>query len=56
MGNTKQALRLIMEDLEDVDKAIDFAKEHDDTELWDDLIAFSMDKPCKLNGRFKRSL
>ncbi|XP_072029867.1 vacuolar protein sorting-associated protein 41 homolog isoform X2 [Amphiura filiformis] len=50
MGNTKQALRLIMEDLDDVDKAIDFAKEHDDTELWDDLIAYSMDKPMFIRG------
>lgn len=47
MGNTKQALWLIMEKMDDVDEAIEFAKEHDDSELWDDLIAYSIDKPCK---------
>ena len=46
MGNTKQALRLITNELRDVDKAIEFCKEHDDRELWEDLISYSMDKPC----------
>ena len=45
MGNTKQALRLITEELKDVEQAIIFAKEHDDVELWQDLIDYSMDKP-----------
>ncbi|GAB6021658.1 Vacuolar protein sorting-associated protein 41 [Chamberlinius hualienensis] len=45
MGNTKQALRLIVEDLQDVDKAIEFCKEHDDKDLWEDLINSSLDKP-----------
>ena len=48
MGNTKQALRLITEELKDVEQAIIFAKEHDDVELWGDLIDYSMDKPRKL--------
>ena len=47
MGNTKQALALITNEMRDVDKAIDFCKEHDDSELWEDLINYSMDKPCK---------
>ena len=47
MGNTKQALSLITNELRDVDKAIEFCKEHDDSELWEDLINYSMDKPCK---------
>lgn len=34
-----------MEELEDVDKAIEFAKDQDDAELWDDLISYSIDKP-----------
>lgn len=34
-----------MEELADVDKAIEFAKEQDDRELWDDLISYSIDKP-----------
>ena len=47
MGNTKQALSLITNELRDVDKAIEFCKEHDDSELWEDLINYSMDKPCE---------
>ena len=47
MGNTTQALRLIIEEMGDVDRAIEFAKEHDDTALWDELIDASMDKPCE---------
>lgn len=36
---------MIMEELVDVDKAIEFAKEQDDAELWEDLITYSIDKP-----------
>ncbi len=50
MGNTKQALELITNELRDVDKAIDFCKEHDDSELWLDLINYSMDKPCAFHS------
>lgn len=39
---------MIMEELEDVDKAIEFAKEQDDAELWEDLISYSIDKPRKV--------
>lgn len=45
MGNCRRALQMIMEELDDVDKAIEFAKEQDDAELWEDLISFSIDKP-----------
>lgn len=45
MGNTKQALRYITEDLDDVDWAIEFCKEQQDPELWNDLISMSMSKP-----------
>ncbi|GIY61763.1 vacuolar protein sorting-associated protein 41 homolog [Caerostris darwini] len=45
MGNTKQALKQITERLGDIDQAIDFCKEHDDKELWEDLIQSSLDKP-----------
>ena len=47
MGNTKEALRLITNQLRDVNKAIDFCKGENDRELWEDLINFSIDKPCK---------
>uniref|UniRef100_S4RIT6 Vacuolar protein sorting-associated protein 41 homolog n=1 Tax=Petromyzon marinus TaxID=7757 RepID=S4RIT6_PETMA len=50
MGNSKQALRMITEELNDVDKAIEFAKEQDDPELWDDLITYSIDKPAFVTG------
>jgi hypothetical protein len=46
MGNTKQALHLITNELCDVDQAIEFCKEHNDHELWQDLINYSIDKPC----------
>lgn len=45
MGNSRSALKMIMEELYDVDKAIEFAKEQDDAELWEDLILYSIDKP-----------
>lgn len=45
MGNCRKALQMIMEELGDVDKAIEFAKEQDDAELWEDLISYSIDKP-----------
>lgn len=45
MGNNKKALSLIMDQLNDIQKAIDFAKEENDEELWEDLINESLDKP-----------
>lgn len=35
MGNTKEALVLMMEQLRDIQQAIDFCKEQDDQELWE---------------------
>lgn len=48
MGNTKQALQQITEELQDINQAIEFCKEHDDKELWEDLINCSLDKPSKI--------
>lgn len=50
MGNTKEALRLITTVLEDIHQAIDFCKEYDDKELWNNLIDFALDKPGKTLG------
>ncbi|MGH0156329.1 UNVERIFIED_CONTAM: hypothetical protein FKN15_066646 [Acipenser sinensis] len=50
MGNSRRALQMIMEELHDVDKAIEFAKEQDDAELWEDLISYSIDKPPFITG------
>ena len=45
MGNLKHALTLIMNYLKDVEMAIDFCKEHDDPDLWKDLVEHAIDKP-----------
>ncbi|XP_037087843.1 vacuolar protein sorting-associated protein 41 homolog [Pollicipes pollicipes] len=45
-GATREALQLIMSQLADIRKAIAFCKEHDDAELWDDLIAYCLDQPA----------
>ncbi|KAJ3024132.1 UNVERIFIED_CONTAM: Vacuolar protein sorting-associated protein 41 [Siphonaria sp. JEL0065] len=50
MGNNRKALVLVIERLGDVKQAIDFAKEQNDDELWDDLIKYSMDKPPFIIG------
>ena len=44
-GQTKDALFLIIDELDDVKQAIDFAKENPD--LWDDLVEYSMDNRPK---------
>jgi vacuolar protein sorting-associated protein 41 len=49
-GQTKRALSLIINSLNDVSLAIEFAKEQDDAELWDDLLEYSMDKPRFIRG------
>eukprot|EP00124_Ichthyophonus_hoferi_P001738 Ihof_evm10s99 gene=Ihof_evmTU10s99 len=50
MGNHKEALHLIIERLQDVEQAIEFVKQQNDNELWDDLITYSMDKPQFIKG------
>ncbi|RUS21513.1 vacuolar protein sorting-associated protein 41 [Endogone sp. FLAS-F59071] len=71
MGDTKGALELIIERLQDVQRfglaimqrslmspasidfqAIDFAKETNDDELWEDLLKYSMDKPRESGFEF----
>lgn len=49
-GQTKRALYLIIDRLGDVSRAIAFAKEQDDPELWSDLLDYSMDKPMFIRG------
>ena len=46
----KRALYLIIDRLKNVKKAIDFAKEQDDPDLWEDLLEYSMDKPSFIRG------
>ncbi|WVR07632.1 hypothetical protein IAU60_004674 [Kwoniella sp. DSM 27419] len=45
MGNNKKALMLIIERMGDVQRAIDFAKEQSDEDLWEDLLTYSETRP-----------
>jgi vacuolar protein sorting-associated protein 41 len=49
-GQMKRALFLIIDRLKNVAKAIEFAKDQDDPDLWDDLLNYSMDKPSFIRG------
>ena len=48
-GDMKTALQIIVDELCDVDQAIEFCKEHNDQELWEDLIEHSLDQPSMYN-------
>ncbi|KAI0672661.1 vacuolar protein sorting-associated protein 41 [Trametes maxima] len=50
MGNNKKALNLIIERLGDVNRAIDFAKEQHDDDLWEDLLRYSETRPPFIRG------
>ncbi|KAF9458458.1 hypothetical protein BDZ94DRAFT_1270495 [Collybia nuda] len=50
MGNNKQALTLIIERLGDVHRAIEFAKEQGDDDLWEDLLKYSETRPAFIRG------
>lgn len=45
MGNTYEALTIIISKLDDIQMAIDFCKENDDMDLWNELINQSLDRP-----------
>ncbi|XP_072932333.1 vacuolar protein sorting-associated protein 41 homolog [Epargyreus clarus] len=45
IGNTREALQIIIEKLDDINQAINFCQEHNDKELWTDLIKQTVDKP-----------
>lgn len=47
IGNTKEALQLITQQIGDIEQAISFCKERDDPELWEDLINCSLKRPGK---------
>ena len=48
MGNTCDALRLIIKQLNDIHQAIEFCKTYDDPELWEQLIDYSVARPGKV--------
>ncbi|CAG9814950.1 unnamed protein product [Phaedon cochleariae] len=45
IGDTKEALELIINELKDKEHAISFCQEHDDPDLWNDLINHCVNKP-----------
>lgn len=44
-GNRREALRVILKESRDIHQAIDFCKEHDDIDLWKDLISDAVTRP-----------
>jgi hypothetical protein len=50
IGDNKTALTLIIERLQDVERAIEFAKEEKDAEIWEDLLRYSENKPEFIKG------
>ena len=45
MGNSTEALTIIMNKLKNVQMAVEFCREHNDLELWEYLVNESVDKP-----------
>ncbi|CAH0701503.1 unnamed protein product [Spodoptera exigua] len=54
IGNTREALQIIIEQLQDINQAINFCQEHNDKELWTDLIKRTVDKPEYVTLLLKR--
>lgn len=50
MGNNKKALFLIIDQIGDVQRAIEFAKEQNDDDLWEDLLRYSETRPAFIRG------
>jgi hypothetical protein len=53
MGDNRKALWLIIERLGDVNMAIEFAKEQNDSSLWEEFLVYAMDKPNFIVGLLK---
>ncbi|KAF5102243.1 hypothetical protein D0Z00_000426 [Geotrichum galactomycetum] len=47
-ARNKRALKLVLEELQDPDQAIEFAKQQNDQELWDDLLDYCLTRPLYL--------
>ncbi|CAO1625027.1 unnamed protein product [Sympodiomycopsis kandeliae] len=50
VGDNKRALNLIISRLQDVALAINFAKEQNDDDLWEDLLRYSETRPTFIKG------
>ena len=48
MGQIKKAFQLVLHAIKDVNQAIDFCKKHNDKDLWEDLISYSLNKSGNL--------
>ena len=61
MGDNRRALTLIIDDLEDVEMAIEFVRGVGDDDLWNDLVDQAKSKPgirlySKINGSFYQGI
>lgn len=54
IGNTREALQIIIKQLNDINQAINFCQEHNDKELWTDLIKRTIDRPEYVTLLLKR--
>lgn len=54
-GQMKRALSLIIDELDDVGRAIAFAKSQNDAELWQDFTIYSMTKPRFIKGLLREA-
>ncbi|KAJ1976237.1 Vacuolar protein sorting-associated protein 41 [Dimargaris verticillata] len=50
MGDSHQALQLILYRLHNVPQAIEFAREQNDSDLWDELLTYAQDQPEFVTG------
>lgn len=48
MGNTVEALHIIVKQMNNMQKAINFCKDHNDLDLWNDLIKQSLENPATI--------
>lgn len=49
-GQIKKALQIVLHAIKDVNQAIEFCKRHNDKDLWEDLIKYSVNKPDYIIG------
>jgi hypothetical protein len=55
MGNSRKALALIVNELQDMQQAVSFVQSQADEELWEELINQSMHNPAMVWSTLKHS-
>lgn len=55
LGDTSRALQMIVQELGDVDMALEFVQKWKDRDLWNDLVRYSIVKPEFVGGGAGRS-